>query len=180
MKLTFESSVKADDKGRLERHEDVLLVENMSLLLVLDNTLFLDALECVRPVFNAFNLKNLHSKTIKKSASNLDELDNAESSGADGSEHLHVIESAIFQSVVHLSRGLVAGFGDDFIDALGIAELADETVERVSVYYRKYNMLSFAKPNHYLPHCFEKFLENIKERLIKIRELVSKEIEEDL
>ena len=64
MKLTFEGSVKADNKGRLERHEDVLLVENMSLLLVLDNTLFLDALECVRSVFNAFNLKNSHLKTV--------------------------------------------------------------------------------------------------------------------
>jgi len=55
--LAFEGSVKADDKGRFERHEDVLLVKNMSLLLVLDNTLFLDAFECVRSVFNAFNLK---------------------------------------------------------------------------------------------------------------------------
>ena len=57
IKLAFEGSVKADDEGRLERHEDILLVENMSLLLVLDNTLLLDALECVRSVFNAFNLK---------------------------------------------------------------------------------------------------------------------------
>ena len=55
--LAFEGSVKADDEGRLERHEDILLVENMSLLLVLDNTLLLDALECVRSVFNPFNLK---------------------------------------------------------------------------------------------------------------------------
>ena len=57
-KSTFEGPVKTNNKGRLQRHENILLVQNMTLLLVLNHTLLLDTFERVRSVLDAFNLKN--------------------------------------------------------------------------------------------------------------------------
>ena len=71
MLVVFESTMKPQNKGRFHNAQNTLLVQNMALLAILYNPVFLDAFQGVRSVLDALHL---------------DQLDEAESACAEGLE----------------------------------------------------------------------------------------------
>merc|ERR1712106_388147 len=103
MLVVFESTMKSQNKGRFHNAQNTLLVQNMALLTILYNPVFLDAFEGVRSVLDALHL---------------DQLDEAESACAEGLDDCKTFKLGINQRIVGLSNRFFYFLFFDFFLAL--------------------------------------------------------------